>query len=619
MITFPSAVSYILFLALSTPCKDSYIIQIPTSMNITEEGTINVNIIENDLDQYQTLYIDFDEVFTISDSHGKQDISGYTTDSSLVIRANDTSSRAVSYHLPSIPSGSWSGSLGLSIRLDTDYPSNMLISGSQLNQIITAYAPTYVEFSNTVIDTYDRIYDVSLAQDESILLYEIDSQNKIIISNGLNTPIKANEDMSGMFKDATTITEIRNVDLLDLSECTSISEMFYGANRINSITGLSDLNTENIEDMSYLFAGMTRFRTIDLSDWDVSNVKDMSYMFNNSYISDFSSIEDWDTRNAENMNSMFSVTKQVTNLDLSGWDVSNVKDMASMFVSGRRLASINLSSWDTSECEDMSSMFESCQSLTSINGLSSFDTQNVTDMSKMFLSCIGLTSLNLSGWQTGNVEDMSDMFNTTNITDLGNISSWDVSKVESFGSMFKDCSSLINFSDLSGWEVSDRCHDLSNMFYNSGSILPANLDLTGWDVSGVTTTANMFYGCRSLEYLDVTGWNTENLADASGMFEYNTVSNNSQLKNVIGIEDLDISSLRNISRMFRLNRFVNVDLSNWNTQGLEDISYAFSGCYRQDLDKLKHWNVSSVVSMNECFGDGAGSISGTSVPDWYTN
>ncbi|MBP5279426.1 MAG: hypothetical protein J6Z03_03000 [Erysipelotrichaceae bacterium] len=49
-------------------------------MNIAEEGTITVNILENDLNPYQTLYIDFDEEFVISDSHGKQDIQGYTTD-----------------------------------------------------------------------------------------------------------------------------------------------------------------------------------------------------------------------------------------------------------------------------------------------------------------------------------------------------------------------------------------------------------------------------------------------------------------------------------------------------------------------------------------------------------
>ena len=73
------------------------------------------------------------------------------------------------------------------------------------------------------------------------------------------------------------------------------------------------------------------------------------------------------------------------------------------------------------------------------------------------------------------------MFNATNITDLGDISSWDVNKVESFEAMFRNCQNLNSLSDLGLWNVSDSCNNLSLMFYNTGSILPDNLDLSGWD------------------------------------------------------------------------------------------------------------------------------------------
>ena len=158
MIISTTRASLIISLLLSSPCKDAYIIQFPNSINITEDGYIDVIIVDNDLNQYQTLYIDFDDEFTISDSHGKDDISGYTVGSSIVILANDTSTRSVSYHLPDIPSGSWSGSLGLSIRLDTVYPSNLLISGSQLNQIIAAYAPAYylkITYPNKALRSFE--------------------------------------------------------------------------------------------------------------------------------------------------------------------------------------------------------------------------------------------------------------------------------------------------------------------------------------------------------------------------------------------------------------------------------------------------------------------------------
>lgn len=619
MIISPIRTSLIISLLLSSLCKDGYIIQFPNNIDITEDGSINVIIVENDLDRYQCLHIDFDDEFTISDSHGKADIEGYTLGSSIVISPDDKDTRSVSYHLPHIPSGCWSGSLGLTISLDTVYPSNMLMKGSQINQIITAYAPTYIEFSHDVIDTYDNVSDVSAAQDGSILLYEIDSENKIIISNSTTVDIKANEDMSGLFKNVTSVSEIRNIDLLDLSQCTSISGMFWGANRLSSISGLSNMQTENIIDMSHLFEGTTRLRSTDLRNWDVTNVNDMSFMFAGSYISDFSSIEHWDTGNVINMGSMFSSTRQVTSLDLSDWNVSKVQDMSNMFSSSRKLATIDLSSWNTSSCTDMSSMFESSQSLNAVRGISSFNMHNVKDMSSMFSSCIGLTDLDLENWDVVNVTDMSNMFNTTNLVNLGEISGWDVGKVRTFSGMFENCPDLRNLNDVSAWEVSDFCTDLSKMFKQTGSALPTNFDLKNWDVSNVTTMSDMFYGCKSLEYLDISGWDTAKLTDASGMFQYNSLSDLSLLKNIIGIESIDINSLRNISRIFMLNRFLNVDLSGWNTRYLQDISYSFSGCYRQDLNKLKHWNVSSVLDMSDCFSDGAGSISGTAVPDWYTN
>ena len=611
--------SVIIPMLFTAPCKDAYIIQFPNDISIVEDGYINVNIINNDLDQYQTLYIDFDQTFTISDSHGKQDISGYTADSSLVIEADDVANKAVAYHLPAIPAGEWSGNIGFSIRLETAYPENILISGKQLNQYFKAYNPACVEFSNAVIDVYDQAYDVSLAHDGSVMLYELDAENKIIISNSSPRDIKANQDMSELFKDVTTITEIRNIDLLNLNECLDISKMFSGASRLASIGGINDLNTGNIINMSHLFEGTTRLRNLDLSDWDVSNVKDMSCMFNNSYLNDFTFLNGWNTSSVENMNSMFFQCRQVTELDLSGWNVSKVTDMSRMFSSLRRLTYIDITSWNTSRCENMASMFESSSNLGSIIGLSQLDTGNVEDMSRMFSSCIGLSSLDLSSFQTGKVIDMSGMFDTTNITDLGDISDWDVRKVRSFAGMFRNCVNLADLDDIEDWKVSDQCNDLSAMFYGSSLIAPSDLDLTGWNASNVSTTAQMFYGCRSLETLDITGWNTSSLVNASGMFECNTVSELSLLKQINGIEDLDISSLKNISRMFMQNRFVNVDLSSWDTKGLEDISYSFSGCYRQDLDKLKHWNVSSVIDMSNCFADNAGSISGTSVPEWYIN
>ena len=72
-----------------------------------------------------------------------------------------------------------------------------------------------------------------------------------------------------------------------------------------------------------------------------------------------------------------------------------------------------------------------------------------------------------------------------------------------------------------------------------------------------------------------------------------------------------------IFSFFYENQYFDGDLSAWDTSDLQDLSYAFYGCWRMDIDKLKHWNVSSVSDMTLAFGDGAGSLIQSPVPEWY--
>ena len=91
--------------------------------------------------------------------------------------------------------------------------------------------------------------------------------------------------------------------------------MFGGLTRLESIEGMENLNTENTEDMSYMFASCSSLTNLDLSNWDVSNVTDINYMFTNSGI---------------------------TNLNLSNWNTVNVTDMSAVFYDCENLQTLNL-------------------------------------------------------------------------------------------------------------------------------------------------------------------------------------------------------------------------------------------------------------------------------------
>ena len=207
------------------------------------------------------------------------------------------------------------------------------------------------------------------------------------------------------------------------------SFMFYLFASLSEISGISDWDTTNVADMSYMFynAGnsATTF-TLDLSSWNTSNVTSMSYMFSNAGRS--------------------ATTWSIG--DLSSWDTSNVTNMSYMFSGAGFSAATwsigDLSSWNTSNVINMSYMFSEAgrSATTFILDLSSWNTSNVTDMSYMFLYAgffATTFTLDLSSWNTSSVTSMSGMFEST-----GNFATtWSVTIPQTNGNSINNTTSLL--------------------------------------------------------------------------------------------------------------------------------------------------------------------------------
>ena len=195
---------------------------------------------------------------------------------------------------------------------------------------------------------------------------------------------------------------------------TDSSKMFFSKiveQKIRNVLDidLSNFDTSKVEDMHWMFAGMSNLTTLNLSNFDTSKV----------------------TR----MNNMFDRTPSLTTLDLSNFDTSKVTDMHAMFWGMSNLTTLNLSNFDTSQVTDMSWMFKGMSNLTTLN-LSNFDTSKVTNMNHMFNGAYNLTTLNLSNFDTSQVTDMSQMFSFMSRLASLNLSNFDTSKVTNMSHMF---------------------------------------------------------------------------------------------------------------------------------------------------------------------------------------
>ena len=401
---------------------------------------------------------------------------------------------------------------------------------------------------------------------------------------------------------------------------TTTHSWLSGMNNLQSITGISNLNTSKVTYMDRMFKDCSSLTSLDLSHFDTSQVTDMSSMFNGCSSLASLDVSSFNTSQVTNMIFMFDGCRSLTSLNLSSFNTSQVTDMEMMFRDCRKLTTLNLgSNFNTSKVTSMEDMFRDCSNLTSLD-VSGWNTSQVTDMTAMFDGCSSLTSLDVSGWNTSNVTDMWHMFNgCSSLTSL-DVSGWDTSQVTDMQWMFNGCSSLTSL-DVSGWNPSN----VTNMWYMfNGCSSLTSLNVSNWNTSNVINMDGMFIGCSSLTSLDVSHFNTSNVINMGSMFSgcrsltsldvsnFNT----SQAENMGGmfrncysltnldVSHFDTSSVTYMYWMFEgCSSLTNLDLSNFNTENVIDMESMFEGCSGLTSLDLSHFDTSNVTDMNQMFDD----------------
>lgn len=261
-----------------------------------------------------------------------------------------------------------------------------------------SYTPTGAE---------NESWDASADKNGSVMCYL--KGTELVISGNGSGYIKANPYSGHMFREFKGMTEINNLKLLDTSDTTSISFMFYECSSLKNVD-ISSLNTEKITDMSGLFYLCSVLEDIKgLDTLYTGSVTNMYGMF--AYCNDLQSlnIADFDTSKVTNMMYMFLGCDKVPVIDVSRWNTQSLENMQEMFCGCDSITSLALSRWNTSNVTNMLGVFSACEKLADID-IRSFDTRKVTTMRRLFLGCYALTEVDIHGLCTDNVTDMSEMF-----------------------------------------------------------------------------------------------------------------------------------------------------------------------------------------------------------------
>ena len=268
----------------------------------------------------------------------------------------------------------------------------------------------------SMISSFENCKDLRQFSIQGFLTNSLKSMKKLFYNSHINYinitnfDTKNVEDMSYMF----AYTDFDNFDFnekatyINTENVKTMSHLFYGCENLQRID-ISSFKTSNVVNMSGMFRGCISISELDLSNLNINLVEDISFMFYDMQSLKELKIDKFNTENVKNMSNMFSYNEKITELDLSNFTTDNVEDMSYMFSYCTNLKTLKISNFKTGNVKDMSGMFNKCYNIKSLD-LTSFNTSNVLSMNSMFNQCYELRELNLESFVTEKCSDFEDMF-----------------------------------------------------------------------------------------------------------------------------------------------------------------------------------------------------------------
>jgi len=375
------------------------------------------------------------------------------------------------------------------------------------------------------------------------------------------------------------------------------------------------------KDLSYMFAGLgldgeQSFNFADgyaAKDLDFHNVKNVSHYMHNTFVG--SNIYQhrlealtnlWVNQPIEEAESTFEGLHHYGNyslyLNMSYINTDALKNTSKMFKdTNMQEIYIHRSKFD--KVEDASSMFEGCS--TNYFYVNDWTFENNKNFSKMFKNSYAYNFKNVNDKIRFNkAEDLSEMFmgaNAQNSLFNDGIPSGG-QKITNMESMYEDYKKPI-YVELENLNTAARPANIKNMFKNSKVVsvtMPKVIDTTATtdmsslfenctnlntlknfdqiDTDNVTNMSKMFYNTTSLHYADQIAKTIKanNVTDMSYMFYHARAGGPVEFNN-----EFHTSTVKSMKAMFAGFSRVDVNISHFRFDNLEDMSRMFMGIYEE--------------------------------------
>ena len=381
------------------------------------------------------------------------------------------------------------------------------------------------------------------------LTFYYDSQRSS--RTGTTYDLNTGDNITGWESDGTnaSVTKVVFDSSFAGARPTTTSGWFYDMWKLESMTGMSYLNTSEVTNMFLMFYNCTKLTSLDVSHFNTSNVTDM--------------------------NQMFCYCTGLTNLDLSSFNTSNVTDMGAMFYNCTKLTSLDVSHFNTSKVAYMTNMFEGSTNLRTIYVGSDWSTAAVTSSTNMFNNCTSLV-----GGQ-GTTYDANHVDKTYAHIDGG----------PSNPGYFTDKNAPVAYACYTPSNTTLTFYYDNQRSSRTGTTYDLNTGAhdTGWDTDGTRSNVTKVVFNSSF-------------AGARPTTTYDWFYDMQNLESITGMEYLNTSEVTNMAHMFNsCIELTSLDLSHFNTSKVTDMKQMFSGCTGLTSLDLSSFNTSKVTAMSYMF------------------
>lgn len=324
---------------------------------------------------------------------------------------------------------------------------------------------------------------------------------------------------NGMFA-YTGFNAVRFDTATDCAALLEAKAMFAANDNLADLgaNALSHLRLNNLEDASYMFFSDDALSTVKTKDWGMEKVKDISFMFAESpSVSDGVVLSDWRIGSSLTDMECFANGTDIQSADMSGWAPKNVTNMFMAFANNDSLADVKVPATELSALKIANGMFYNDPSLVSVSAFGACP--SLTDARGMFAGDTSLAQFDGGKLVGSSVKQTAFMFLGCNALADVNLTGWDMSGAEYMEGMFLNDTALKNLKTAAQFKGSSAVNT-ARMFENNSSMTSEEFNTYLAKFSKTPRLAdakNMFRNMYALTELDMSGMDFANTRILSGI------------------------------------------------------------------------------------------------------